>query len=161
MSAGLVIGLIALAVGLVVYATASARGSRAATPIVFHAVMPVSEPIPADGYRTLGPLYAGGHVVAGEGTARVVVTLADGIVSVSAGAASWTASAEALLNAAAGQPAAGGVPLDVPFERQDEEGSARALVYEVRGIAGGDVPRLDAAAFWLIVPEAALPAKPL
>ncbi len=160
MSAWLVLGLIALAAGLALYATVGAAGSRAATPVAFRAVMPVSEPIAADGYRTLGPLHAGEHVAGDSEAGRVVVTLVDGIVSINAGTAAWAASAGALLDAAAGQPPAGGVPLEVPFERRDEEGSARALVYEVRGMAGGDAPRLDAAAFWLIVPEAAFPVKP-
>jgi hypothetical protein len=159
MSAWLVIGLLALAAALIVYATANAEGSRSATEIVFHAVMPVSEPVAADGFRTLGPFRTGEHVFASQEPWPFVATLADGIVSVSSPTITWTAPATALLDAAAGQPGAGGVPLDVPFERRDEEGNARALVYEVRGVAGGDAPRLDVAAFWLIVPESALPVK--
>jgi hypothetical protein len=159
MSAWLVIGLLALAAALMVYATANAGGSRSATDIVFHAVMPVSEPVAADGYLTLGPFRTGEHVFASQKAGQFQATLADGIVSVSSPTATWTAAAVALLDAAAGQPGAGGVPLEVPFERQDEEGSARALVYEVRGVAGGDVPRLDVAAFWLLVPASALPAR--
>jgi hypothetical protein len=141
------------------YRVAAAGGERTATPVLFHAVLPVSEPVAPDGRRTLGPLSVGEQVVVEDAPDRPVVTMTEGLVHIAIGTHGWSVPVTAFLDAAAGQPESGGLPLDLTIADTDGESDAQAIVYEVRGIAGGQSPKLDAAMFWLIVPETVLQSK--
>jgi hypothetical protein len=160
MATWLVVALLMAGAAIIIaYRTASAGGELNSTPVLFHAVLPVSEPVPPDGKRTLGPLVVGEQVVPDEMPGRPVVILMDGIVNISIGTHRWSLPMAAFLDAAAGQPEAGGLPLELTLNAIDDEADVQAMVYEVRGIAGGQSPKLDAAMFWLIVPEDVLQAK--
>ncbi|MFO1090077.1 MAG: hypothetical protein U1E46_10940 [Hyphomicrobiales bacterium] len=135
----LIAALILAAIALAGYAYAQSSAPKA---VDFHAVMPVSEPIAADGKITLGPL-----------TLKAGATVNGEALRVESSGRAWSVAIATILDAAAQRPKDGSVPLEIAFLGDGSSGDATGFVYEARGMVGGGAAKLEAISFWLIVPK--------